>query len=574
MNQNQKERIVSLLHQAALQARHWESVGFALKEQLEGKDDPLLPFVFAFLYYYVEPERQDIRDRRGPFAPIWEGADGSVFPPPLESLPEEMVASWANVYSTALPPIIASRLADLLWVRRYSERPYLYAQEAVQHYLVLCSEKPWDSSFCMIGLPRALEVSREINHADLQVQTIQKLIEAALFSLNEDKNGDKPGVVLRFIEALMRLPKEKQPTQEIYDLLEKSLERYGKDPFQKENILMLKLQLAQTSEERLSLRQDIVSSWMHVAEKETGVRQLFHYQHALELAHSFGLSRFVQDIRLRIQQLPIDESELHTISAEIAIPREKIEEIVTAIVGKEGWREALSRFGAYGPLSGEYNNNVQEIKEVSKQSPFLFLLSRVVLDQHGFPTFIIRDEAEHLQAFLAQYEAFAIQSNGVILIPRILERIWSAYAPIPKEEVIAFFTTPLIGEEIADSIATSLWAFWHGRYDEAAHMLAPRIEAIIRSMAREMGIAIYREPSGKTPGGVAPLGDLLGKMKGLWDESWRRYFVNLLVHPLGVNLRNRIAHGLITKANPPEAALLIHAVCHLRLIRITVGRET
>lgn len=51
-------------------------------------------------------------------------------------------------------------------------------------------------------------------------------------------------------------------------------------------------------------------------------------------------------------------------------------------------------------------------------------------------------------------------------------------------------------------------------------------------------------------------------------ESWRRYLLNVLSEPVGVNLRNRIAHGLLTSASKRDAALLIHVACHLRLIRV------
>jgi hypothetical protein len=67
---------------------------------------------------------------------------------------------------------------------------------------------------------------------------------------------------------------------------------------------------------------------------------------------------------------------------------------------------------------------------------------------------------------------------------------------------------------------------------------------------------------------VRALGDLLLAMKERIDESWRRYLWNLLCDPIGVNLRNRLAHGLLPKADKKEAALLIHAACHLSLIKM------
>jgi hypothetical protein len=94
------------------------------------------------------------------------------------------------------------------------------------------------------------------------------------------------------------------------------------------------------------------------------------------------------------------------------------------------------------------------------------------------------------------------------------------------------------------------------------------VEATIRTIARECGLAIFREPQGEKPGGAHALGDLLFALKERIDESWRRYLVNVLCEPIGMNLRNRIAHGLLAKADKGEAALLIHVACHLSLIRV------
>jgi hypothetical protein len=55
------------------------------------------------------------------------------------------------------------------------------------------------------------------------------------------------------------------------------------------------------------------------------------------------------------------------------------------------------------------------------------------------------------------------------------------------------------------------------------------------------------------------------------DESWRRYLVNVLSEPVGVNLRNRIAHGLVTRVARNEAALLIHVASHLALMGVADG---
>lgn len=167
-----------------------------------------------------------------------------------------------------------------------------------------------------------------------------------------------------------------------------------------------------------------------------------------------------------------------------------------------------------------------------------------------------------------EHEARKIMLWGVFAAD-ILDRVHARHGLPDARALTEFFMTPLIPEDTAERIGRGVLSYWQGEADESAHLLAPRIEASIRYIARECDLAIIREPQGEKPGGVRPLGDLLIALKGQVDESWRRYLWNLLCEPVGVNLRNRIAHGLSRRVERREAAVLIHAACHLRLMRVS-----
>jgi hypothetical protein len=78
---------------------------------------------------------------------------------------------------------------------------------------------------------------------------------------------------------------------------------------------------------------------------------------------------------------------------------------------------------------------------------------------------------------------------------------------------------------------------------------------------------VIREPRGERSGGVRSLGETLLSLRPVFgDESWWRYLWNALAEPLGLNLRNRLAHGL-TEGNQLTAAVLLHICCFLPLLR-------
>jgi hypothetical protein len=54
----------------------------------------------------------------------------------------------------------------------------------------------------------------------------------------------------------------------------------------------------------------------------------------------------------------------------------------------------------------------------------------------------------------------------------------------------------------------------------------------------------------------------------LHDESWRRYLCHALTDALGLNLRNRICHGLIDEVDRMHVALLIHVALFLAVLDI------
>ncbi|HWI74709.1 MAG TPA: hypothetical protein VNT55_22300 [Baekduia sp.] len=53
------------------------------------------------------------------------------------------------------------------------------------------------------------------------------------------------------------------------------------------------------------------------------------------------------------------------------------------------------------------------------------------------------------------------------------------------------------------------------------------------------------------------------------DAEWFDYLEAVLCEPLAKDLRNDIVHGLFPRVGGVDAALLIHAACHLALVRLT-----
>lgn len=134
-----------------------------------------------------------------------------------------------------------------------------------------------------------------------------------------------------------------------------------------------------------------------------------------------------------------------------------------------------------------------------------------------------------------------------------------------RADLAAFLAGALIHEEVAERLARAIELFWDDQPDESAHVIVPRLEQVIRTMARQVGLPIVREPMpGRDIGGLDTLGSILADLgQAFADEGWHAYLYNLLVDPLGMNLRNLISHGLHGRVGANEAALLIQAAVFL-----------
>ena len=150
-----------------------------------------------------------------------------------------------------------------------------------------------------------------------------------------------------------------------------------------------------------------------------------------------------------------------------------------------------------------------------------------------------------------------------------LDRIGERYDP-KFEDLARLFATDLIEPYQANAFARAFRHFWCGQIDESIHIALPRVEAVIRKMYVSMRGIAYLEPRGESPGREKGLGRILHEMsRSFPDPGWYRAFWVVLVEPIGLNLRNKYAHGQVMEPSKAEATLVLQFAAYLRtLVRI------
>jgi hypothetical protein len=273
--------------------------------------------------------------------------------------------------------------------------------------------------------------------------------------------------------------------------------------------------------------------------------RVFRLEQALEVDRTHGLTEEADEIRRELQDIRPDDLDLQSISATTDIPTEEIERWVDSIAGQPSWQEAPRHLGSEGPPGGTPEQLEEQLAQERKGFVFLQLFTRSVMGHDTAASrFKASDDASRERLEKAERRAFYAR----MLSPFYAEALWKIeeqHGRPDHEELAAFFATDLIGPHRAERIARALELFWDGEPDESAHVLVPRLESTFREMARRVGLTIIREPVGAEPGGARSLGTLIIELRGAFpDGGWHDYLFNLLADPLGLNLRNTIAHGL------------------------------
>ncbi len=562
--------IARLVGEALAGEPTWIEAATRLRPHLEQhRDDPtptIAAIVAAFEYDDISAEHEERRARWGPFGPLFEGPE-EIYPALLEHIDDQTLAIWADAYDAIDDPLLRARLGDLLWERKLRPRPDQRARGAFDAYLALADRTEWHNLTRGEALSRALELGANLNDPELVKHAVGRIARAARTSMQAEP--PQPGVALRLIAALSRLRGE--PSAELVDaLLEEAGSVYANDPFDYDVVLNLQLALSRGDQEQTAaLAREKVKTWRELAERTEGLVRLTHLQHALEIARTQGLRDEMEALRVALEHTSAGGLDLKTISAGIEIPGDEVDRFLDSFFAGESWDDWLARFGAHCPIHPTSGQVERFVDELMQHTPLQFRVTGIVLSEdHGIPLKVLRTIDEHREYKITEHESRLI-TFWALWGADILDRVAAQSRP-SADELTVYFTTSVIGADIAERIAASLDHFWAERYDEALFVLLPRLETIIRELCRQLGLPIAKEPIGDESGGFMTLGSLLPGLRGLMQSEDRRiYLYRLLVDTLSINLRNRGLHGLLVRGDRRTAALALHAACLLRLLVVS-----
>lgn len=129
---------------------------------------------------------------------------------------------------------------------------------------------------------------------------------------------------------------------------------------------------------------------------------------------------------------------------------------------------------------------------------------------------------------------------------------------------------PIIPDRRERIFQSGLYMFLNGDYYEALHILAPQVENLFRNIAREVGgLTVTLEKDGSSMEKVLSSILSLPELVDCYDNDILFTFRGLLNEQAGANIRNEIAHGIISEYACSTGVCLYFGVAVIKLLSLT-----
>jgi len=499
------------------------------------------------------------------FVPMIGFEGGDSYPPRLEDLQPAVKEYWKELVKLVRAPLAISRLAHLLLETSPKSARVGFARKAAAAYLEVASTSADD-----LDRLQALRYATSIALAfglEKVLDSIPDLLrDLALAILASDEQ--KPGVVIPAIELLDSLD---DPHAD--EVLSSARNKYAKDPYNLEPILNLQRRRTESEDVRREIDRARVKAWIDLANESEPLVRVLHLETASRLATELGITDLRDEAQRSLQALRPEDVPMEKISAEVEIPREAVEEFLNSFLVFPSWQEALIRWAAGSPPSGDIDENRKAVERASREAPLSSMMPHVRLGGDRLPRFRPMTDQQIEDERLAQQETFRLQIMTGLLADA-LDRIRAHYGPLAVEDLESLFEElpGLAGTGDAAFLAEAYERYWDGDVLVGFPLVA-LIERLVRALVLKTDVGIYRVQRDKSPGQYPGLGFLLQKMRDGLDPSWFRFLWTFLSSPAGVNFRNELFHGFVRKPARGHVLLLLISATYLSLLDVSTQRD-
>ena len=564
--------LVIAVEAASLAAADEYSVAGAMRQRLAETGDNQTGWTMTAFEYDLARRMGDARSATDVFGAKFVNSQGA-YPTPIEHVPEEILALWESVATRVTAPAAVSRLHHLLFVRRHGDVA-AHGRAAADAYAAIGGNPSWSD------LDRANAYHWAVTlYQRMGMKTEAGALLPELVSLADERSnaGGGPGALFHVFEILAY---DLRDSRELPRLLKRARELYADDPWHFGFISAIKDHVyASDPDQRARGQRERVQAWLdHAAIFPPGLHRMSFLQTAAKLANEYGLPDLVAQATEGLQEIGLEALDLKPIGAAMEVPADVFDDLVEAQLQQGTLGDALRGLVDQSPPSGKKDENEAFATRMEHETPFVSMIPTMRVSGDGLPIIGASSEHDHADERLAKVESPRMGIAGEV-VAQVFERAIERFALILDDIVESLPWLPHVSPSARRTIAKALLRFAEGEYEEAATVVMPKVEALVRGLAEEKKVLQFRvqRDSSRGPstrGQYPQLGNLLAQIEPWNDPSWARFLSTFLVSPFGRNYRNELLHGFIDDVMRVDAALTILCALRLALIPLAQGDAT
>jgi hypothetical protein len=487
-----------------------------------------------------------------------DNSDGEVYPPAPKDVPDDVAQAWSTLAGLVVTDVAKARLRHALF-ERGGAGTREQAQAAVDAYLV--SASTWARGHDRVeALGAGLRLARAVGDTDRADRAVHALLEQARQLVAE---GDQVGGVA--LKTLDYLIDEAHCPGDVDDLLETQATALTSARM-RDRALELMLRRATKDENRATVwGRRVDAALAEAAAADSNIMRSMRLREAVQLAEQSELPSLRDRAVSALQAVRDDVLEMMHISAGSRLFVEQFELMRDSLVAGDNWQQALVTLAGADPLTGDAGTNERAVREQMSQHPLATLFPTVMYGPDGMPYYEAKSREDVFDVELVHHEEHYLR----LCVEPVLDGLMTFPSRFGIPRMIELFgflrQWPGMNDTVASCVADGLVRLWCGDGLGAVYTLLPQAEAQVLALVLASKRGIHRSQRAHTPAQFPALGALLPILADEYqlDASRRRHLSHLLVHPVGMNMRNLVLHGVRVPHGPGEAALLIQAMLFL-----------
>jgi hypothetical protein len=292
---------------------------------------------------------------------------------------------------------------------------------------------------------------------------------------------------------------------------------------------------------------------------------------AIALAYQYGYPANADSLKAQLPSLyEQSDKQMKTISASVEISKDKLNDAINTFLEPTTLNECLTRL-SYIP---SWCPNIAKLKTDFKARPQgLANIFTKVIHGDGINIATIEKDEDKLNYELADKVTQHAAIHGKLILKEAFKRLREQKG-LNQETFITFLQTwPQLDPKHIPYLKNAFEKYMSGDYAASLHILIPRLEAIMREFFTQAGITTLSMTRKGYEHKTFSKFLFQPEIKEALGENAHAYYRYLLVDKLGLNLRNRLAHGLLRheECNETITCLTIHML--LMLTNFTIKHE-